>query len=240
MKNSNENKRLEQLNSIKGRLEYASWINLEKSFLYVETPKVACSTIKVILQELCEFDLPKNLMSIHYRNPKESFPQNIYECIESVDLIWSEEVFKFCFVREPATRLKSAFKDKVVNSQGKFWDKYRFAICSLNSLDNIQDITFEHFLNFVENTPDGSRDIHWRSQFQLLRPDIIPYDFIGKYEKFEADLSYVIGRLGIGNIHKYRSTQVNQSKDSLEERISNSQINRIQDIYKTDYQVFYD
>lgn len=181
------------------RMSYASWVDMDKGYLFIETPKVACTTIKVALQQISGFALPEKVMQIHYRTPAEKFVANISNYLECLDDIASDKVFKFAFVRNPYTRLISAYQDKIVNSKGDFWERYRTQIRVFNDLDSHQEIQFKHFINYVCALPDNKRDIHWRSQFNLLKPQIIPYNFIGKQERFNNDFSYVLERLQQAN-----------------------------------------
>jgi len=225
----------------RNRFEYASWVNLEKNFFYVETPKVACSTIKVALQRISGLPLPKNLMSIHYRNPKNLFVHNIFHYeAEITKILSSNNVFKFCFVRNPVSRLESAFKDKILNSRGSFWEKYRRDIRDMFSLSLNDEIDFECFVSYVKSLDDDKRDIHWRSQYSLLRPDIIPYDFIGKQENFAESFAYALGRIGVSEPFSYLDMKVNSSPNIQKNKndVAEQLKDEIREIYAKDVEVF--
>jgi hypothetical protein len=221
------------------RLTYASWVSKENHFFYMETPKVACSTIKVALQKICDFELPNDLMQIHYRMPPEKFVKNITDYTNDLDsILESDDIFKFCFVRSPYTRTLSAYKDKIVKSKGKFWDRYREQIISLNGKNISDQITFDDFLLFIESTPDNKRDIHWRTQTSLLNLDVFQYDFIGKQESFDTDFSYVLGRLVALNYRALVGNKVNSSNVEAKFPMTELQLQRIKIIYAKDFENF--
>lgn len=224
----------------KNRLSYASWVNLDKNFLYIETPKVACSTIKVALQKISGLELPENIMSIHYRNPPSKFVKNLYSYPNDIDYILnSNNIFKFCFVRNPYTRLVSAYKDKIIGSKGKFWEVYRCDIKAMFDLNDTEDISFENFVKYVASIDDHKRDIHWRSQFSLLRPDVIKYDFIGFQESFDVSFAYVLGKIGADDLFEHISSRVNETSEKRININLNADIkDLIYNIYKKDFVFF--
>lgn len=221
------------------RWNYATWIDVHNNYLYIETPKVCCTTIKQILQKNSSFKLPKNEQAIHYRNPPHEYIDSVKNYVDYIDKMIENGLFVFAFVRNPFDRLVSAYIDKIVRSQGKFWSNYRSAIVKLNKLESASEINFEHFVNYVDETPNNKRDIHWRSQFSLLAPDIINYSFIGKFEDFDKDMSQVLQKLSIRNVSP--GSPVNSSRNvrlSEEKHLFLREQSRIEKIYRCDYDAF--
>lgn len=199
------------------RWSYASWVDPEKGFLYIETPKVACTKIKKELQLLCSLPIPGNLNDIHYRQPSEDYVRGLADFEENFNEIFNDKIFRFCFVRHPKARLISAYRDKIILSKGPFWEKYRRQIRNMHALGEGQHITFINFLEYVASIPDKKRDIHWRSQSELLRPEVFKYNFIGRQENFNHDFSHVLTKLGITNPEKYLQSRENVSHASNKE-----------------------
>lgn len=202
-------------NANQKRLDYATWVDLEKKFFFMETPKVGCSTIKIALQSICGLAIPDDENQIHYRKNPEEFVNSLSSYSDRLNIVFQSDIFKFSFCRNPYDRLESAYKDKIVRSKGPFWNKYRKAIRTQFSLNDSDNISFYHFVNYVCSLRDSERDIHWRSQFSLLRPDLIKYDFIGRMEYFSTDLAYVLGRLKVDNYRKYVGIKANKTENSL-------------------------
>lgn len=127
------------------------------------------------------------------------------------------EYLKFGFVRNPYHRIVSAYLDKVVK-----WDveseEYQTQMYGLygddqvvRKLRNETKPTFKEFLAGVErviSTPrtksfdlrtaaayednTSRREIHWRPQVELLHPDLIHFDFIGKFGRMDEDKKHVL------------------------------------------------
>jgi hypothetical protein len=220
------------------RWNYATWLNVEKGFLYIETPKVACTKVKLTLQEISLLPLPENKENIHHRKNGD-FVGSIGDHIDDCDLLLeNKELLKFCFVRHPTERLVSAFKDKIQRSRGPFWERYRAKIRELMSLSDNSEIHFEHFVEWVRLTGDSSRDIHWRSQYNLLRPDVINYDRIGKMESFNEDFSAILNILGVPDTEKFVQGRENSTIKWPEVKTSSDTLSVIDEIYARDFQFF--
>ncbi len=89
--------------------------------------------------------------------------------------------FLFAFVRNPLTRLHSAYRDKIVNAERA--GKANIFACHGMTFG----MTFEQFVKRVAEIPDRSIDRHLRSQASFLTDKsgcLIP-DFIGQLESFQ-------------------------------------------------------
>lgn len=87
-------------------------------------------------------------------------------------------LFTFAFVRNPYTRVLSAFLDKVDRRAKR----------------RNEDVPFLEFLDYLER--DGLySNAHWAPQTSLLLLPFEQFDFIGKTEHLDRDLGYVISQL---------------------------------------------
>lgn len=126
---------------------------------------------------------------------------------------------KFGFVRNPYDRLISAYVDKVARPDFGSYE-YNAQLHSLYGDkgplrekfgNGTLKPTFKQFVQAAyqvlkqprvtsndtskrEGYEDNSsrRDLHWRPQSELLHTDIVPVDFIGRYERLESDRSKVM------------------------------------------------
>ncbi|WP_196799729.1 sulfotransferase family protein [Thioalkalivibrio sulfidiphilus] len=212
---------------------------MDKKYFYVETPKVACTKIKSILQVISGYSLPSRLNSIHYREHKKDFVRSIVDYLDECEAILSNpSVLKFCFVRNPVSRIVSAYKDKILTSEGKFWDRYRSSIRAFGGLPENGFISLETFVSWVESVPDAERDIHWRSQFALLRPDVINYDMLGKQETFDEDLERILQAIGIMEPRNWVRGRQNESATIYLQKELSSVLPVIYRIYSKDFDAF--
>lgn len=171
--------------------EYIFHISEKNRYLYVETAKVGCSTIKSALQ-LIEAGSSETQNDPHDRisspllKPSQAGPLFL-------DALYSDTFFRFCFVRNPYARVLSCYIDKLYN---KHVPKYINNL-GLNPLVNqrqekpFSGLSFLEFLNLIDNQKHLNADVHWMPQFSLLSPDIVDYNFIGRFENFSADLQRV-------------------------------------------------
>ena len=185
-----------------GSLGYHSWVSKAHKYFYIGTPKVACTKVKSILHQLEGYSIPEHIANIHGRDiDGQPFVSKLtdYSIEEGTHILASPRWFRFCFVRNPYDRLFSAYKSKIMNDNPQYF-KFREEIReSFNypSFKNEQlaKISFKDFVRYIKGIPDKSRDFHWRTQTDVLLFKSINYDFIGRLETFDKDLSSVLRRL---------------------------------------------
>lgn len=176
-----------------GNFDYAINISLKYNYLYTETPKVACSTIKTILQrmELDDVDFYRDdFDDIHNRNFSPLLkPSQIGNCEKLI----GSSIFKFCFSRNPYTRLLSVYLEKICGNK----PQKRQVLMQLgrNSADIRQSVSFDEFIGVICEQPIATMDPHWRIQYYQTFQQALNYDFIGKIEAFPADLHYALEKL---------------------------------------------
>ena len=107
-----------------------------------------------------------------------------------------------------------------------------------------QGTTFPEFIRFILHLHriNETMDEHWRPQYDLSLPCIIPYQFIGKFETLWPDLEYVLD-----NIYHVNSTQLGPVLDKKPttanianhfDQIPSHQKATLREIYKLDFEMF--
>ena len=177
------------------QLNYLVNISLQRSYIYVETPKVACSSIKVMLQRLelndPALDFPvSDFIHLRAHSPLLA-PVQVGRFRALLD---SASMFRFAFVRDPYARLLSAYLNKIAGNTPEKKDVLNRLGLSADILET--PVSFAQFISVVEATAPLERDLHWREQTLVLQPDIIRYDFIGRFEQFDRDIRQVFHRIG--------------------------------------------
>ncbi len=134
-----------------------------------------------------------------------------------------DKYFKFSFVRNPESRLISAWSNKVIEQNYFDFDEVEH--------EKMKDLN--HFISWVESLDIDNCDEHLKSQCSSI--DLNNIDFLGRFENFSNDFRFVLNRLGIDNseikhLNKSRRTEISLSK---------SQQLRIYYIYEKDFQIFY-
>jgi hypothetical protein len=161
--------------------------------IYVETPKVACTTIKRVLQA-AELGVER----------RHEMPDDVHARATSPLLapghdpegfalaIWDTATFRFTFVRNPYSRILSCWLDKMVSNETE-----RGRMAPMLGLDPNTPPSLAEFLEAIAAQPERERDPHWCTQTHLLNPQVIRYDFIGRFEQFRGEFSRVCSLLAI-------------------------------------------
>jgi len=119
-----------------------------------------------------------------------------------------------------------------------FWERYRTAIRARSKLGEGDAITLMDFLEWVEELPDGQRDIHWRSQVRLLRPEVFHYHFIGRLERFDKDFLHVLKCLNVPNPERWLQGRENTTQNVQNVELAEETRELIARIYSEDFTAF--
>jgi len=166
--------------------------------IYVNVPKCASTTIKMILSSLIGWNATsfEHLHKRRYsglKSPSQVGLSTFYRTATD------PQALRFSFVRNPYERLVSAWADKFQNKplvQGdSFIEKYlrhRPAIDASLPVGAERTLSFADFVTFANATADQRIDAHWQLQDDILGMPGIDLDFIGKIEHFETDIARVL------------------------------------------------
>jgi hypothetical protein len=183
---------------VEWRLGYASFACVDRGFLYIEVPKAACTAIKTFLRSLYT-DAPlrpfiennretRMDMFIHSRSnvpipPITSLPDTVQR-----ELFESPDALRFTVVRNPYTRLISAWRDKVLLREPTVEDVH----------SSVQgEITFEKFIAYIEQCSPAYWDDHWAKQVDMCFSHAIPFNHIGKVETLSKTARALNRHLGM-------------------------------------------
>ncbi|WP_170067182.1 sulfotransferase family protein [Roseovarius confluentis] len=157
--------------------------------VYVNNPKVACSTIKLTLQRT-ELDAPDyepvRSVHAHAESPLLTWPE-----IEGEEDEALEGRFIFSFVRHPLERLRSAYLNKIKLRQ----KRGRFRVQAGFDANEVPD--FESFVRAVCAQRPPEQNPHWRLQVFNLSLGRIDYHFIGRLERFATDWADLSAQTGL-------------------------------------------
>jgi hypothetical protein len=106
---------------------------------------------------------------------------------------WTDQAFKFAFVRDPLTRTVSAF-DFLRRGGLNRWDS-AFAETHLARFADVNDFAL-HGLG----DPEIMQYVHFREQVSFLtdpRTGRVGVDFIGRFERIDEDFAEICARIGV-------------------------------------------
>lgn len=211
-------------------------------YIYIATRKVACSSIKQMLQtaELgsTETTNPENsvsanrfgysqyLLNIHDATKWTLVHPNNYDDIER---LYENSRLSFCFVRNPYTRILSAFLDKILENE------YRRELFLGSS--RLNQITLRNFLEFIAAQDPDQMDGHWRPQLHHLTSFNIKYSLTGCFERFETDLVTIISSVSPSILNFRRDVREHSTSAATKiSLIDQPCIELIQKIYREDFE----
>jgi Sulfotransferase family len=187
-------------------LTYGSSASLQHRFVYLEVPKAASSAMKAVLRELREYkplklfagphrEVRRN-MFIHSRANIPFPPVNALSPQDQKELLEASDVLRFTIVRNPYTRLVSAWRDKVFLCDPGVDDVYAGVRHAAPALKQKNPIAFAEFISYLETRIEHSWDVHWRRQIDLTFPQGIAFTHIGKVEDLPSTISVLTRHLG--------------------------------------------
>ncbi len=164
--------------------------------VYVEIPKVACSSIKLALADHLRIDLePAG------GNPHEvRFPAPPSPAATSGPM-WPD-LFSFAFVRNPWDRLVSCYRDKILGEAPDYtsFDPQRGVAFCLARFDLYRaGMSFDDFVTAVAAIPDEDADDHFRAQSTFItdRNGDLAVSFVGRFENLAHDFRLACARAGM-------------------------------------------
>jgi len=229
------------------RLAHSSFVSPTYRYLYIETAKCACTSMKYFITELekpiCELSRKPYLretrrsMLIHQRNyiglPTllDLQPGEIREIVSG-----NSDYFIFGLVRNPFSRLVSAFESKVRLVEPGFENGPRWTAAEIGT-----DIRAT-FADFVARQLKslGAKEHHFATQYRLLFQHLMPYTKIFQVERFAEFEKFFLSYL-----KAYDATNLPRFKDRNRTLYPDWRLyydeataSRAQEYYREDFEAF--
>jgi len=203
------------------------FVSIDKQFIFCENPKTGISTVKKTLAELIE----NKKINYDVHNRKEFILKS--PCFNKLKKEEFDKFLKFTFVRNPYTRILSAYLDKMKKDTVEKQEIYKFANLDLN-----KKISFVEFLRILEKIKPVNINPHFRPQYINICYPLIKYDFIGRFENFNDDFEKILHqffddvKISIVDHHKTKAD------DRLKEYYDLEAIQLVKRIYARDFIYF--
>lgn len=173
-------------------------VNHNKKFIYCPIPKVANSSLRLWVLQIHYDDINCEYSKENIKYANSYLTLSKYGDRERSELIHDEKYFKFVFVRNPWSKLVSAYLNIVVDND-KFSRKqiepmYIFLSKDCSLIES-QRLTFKEFITYVYSTPDDKINYHFKSQYLFFED--YSFDFVGKYEFLESHIELIMNKLSI-------------------------------------------
>lgn len=186
------------------RLSYGSFVSLKHQYMYIETPKAACTSWKRLIVRIEGAECDAFAKPYHRETSKEMLihQRRHVHLPSALDvgaetraeiLSGSQEWFVFGFSRNPFSRVVSVFENKVRVGEPGYRDlETRYGTTRYPSAKN----AFAAFVAEVAADPScRENDAHLRAQTDLLLPALVRYTAIFQIEKIEQALAAFSGHL---------------------------------------------
>jgi tetratricopeptide (TPR) repeat protein len=206
--------------------------------IYVAIPKVATSTVLRNLYHITYKDdqyLTEDLRSAMKGIviPGQEFTGYYWEKVISV--INDKDYFTFTFVRNPYSRILSAYLEKFIRD-GKYRPPLGF---EPDIAPN--EISFVEFLRRVREYPVSDLNAHFTPQWYVLGLDrSMKYDFIGRLENMSSDLPYVLSQLNENQTFEvlHQAPHARNAAEKLKQYYSEEEQALVAEIYEDDFKYF--
>ena len=162
------------------------------------------------------------------------------------DITEKLKYYKFLFVREPFSRLLSAYKSKFVAGNEYYLKTFGRKIihdfrqqASEHAKNTGDGVTFLEFLKYIAVT--RFYDEHWRPYNDICHMCSVNYDFIGHLETIDEDAPFLLKELGIDDYVTFKSNRRSQTSSELLKyysQIPANYIKRLGTIYFKDFEMF--
>ena len=212
----------------------------DRRFLFLRNNKCACTQTTQLLYA--------------YGNHGEFYPGNVHGARRGIYVArhhWMDikpvykahKSFFFTFVREPEKRAHSAFRNFFVDLTNRTSRKHmKPMIAHGYDPTKAADYNFDAFLDYIAHSFAIDRlntDSHWRLQVDNIAYRDIRFDFIGRVENYEADISHVFEAGGAPGYPpaSLLAARHNRSAASRIE-VTPAQRARIRQLYAPDYEAF--
>ena len=167
--------------------------------VYIEVPKVACTSLKTAFAGLLGIDLREaggNPHEVRFPEPAEA-PRR--------EGPFYPGLLTFAFVRNPWDRLVSCYRDKIageVDGFTSFTVRPGVADCLARFGAFVPGMSFADFVEAVASISDADADAHFRSQYTFVANEAgeLAVDFVGRYERLTDDWAIVREKTGLPDV----------------------------------------
>ncbi|MFC6669104.1 sulfotransferase family protein [Marinobacterium aestuariivivens] len=218
-------------------------ISIRNKYLYCAVDKVANSTIKALLYKIEYGEVWKE----NYIDRKSLREKRLSPLLspfqlpsDLLDEVYKSDGYKrFCFVRNPYSRLLSCYLDRIADRRSF---PSREVYDALGKSEEL--VTFKEFIELVCEQNSVKQNSHWRRQVDDVMLCKIKFDFVGKFENLNNDL-LCVSKLVFGDILpelldlgiNYSPSKTNAS-DKLYEWYDQYLESLVYESYKQDFEAF--
>lgn len=225
-------------------------ISIKYRYVYVSTPKVACTSLKSSLMrlELAGYGLPHQVETAYARPHRGYLDSGFVKPFQMGAHAFDEfvsrpDVIVFAVLRDPLSRALAGYLDKVLKGTPIF-ETIRDEIATLRGVDAVSidpaSTTFNEFLAALEMKSDPRAiDGHFRPQATHLGFGTTPFTHLFRIEEFPALECGLRDHIGIKDFSIGRvGAHATNSTQKLHEYYDGRALENVQRIFAEDFDAF--
>lgn len=231
----------------------SSWVSPKYKYFYVGLGKIASTRIKLSLHILEGFPVPAQPFSwLHTRNLEgANFVPSLDDFSREMAgrILSNPDWYRFCFVRNPYTRLLSIYQSYCWLPTTLITPPYRTTRRDVQErqagtsyAEREGTVDFRAFVRYLEHAENLKTHYLWCPMYAGFRPELVPYDFVGYFENFGPDFKQVLRHLRVeeSQLNSFLSP-VNASrvrKRPLAAFYDQALADRVYTIYREDFEYY--
>jgi len=201
-------------------------------YAYFRISKAANSTV---VSSLYYGETSHEIRSLHYlQKIKDEYYDRPSDLSRDQVSKLLNSYFKFTFVRNPYTRILSAYLDKIVNNEA---EKRELVAIHLGKSKG-SEVSFDDFLLYLESGGIDENG-HWARQIDLIPIPLNKMDFIGRVENLQKDLDFTLSKIYNSCKPIISVREHSTSTSLLIKELAPETINRIYKLYESDFDSFH-
>jgi len=227
------------------RLRQSSFVNLDKRYLYVEVPKAACTQMKELLRTV-EGAPPIKVfaggaretrrdMFIHSRSnvPLPSLAE--LDDKTQREILEAPDFLRMTVVRNPYTRLTSAWRNKILLCEPAARDIYARIKGGPPDFRKKSLVSFPEFVEYLANDCDlRACDGHWRRQVDHTFFPALNFSLVARVERFGEGLRTFERHLGLSQLPVTAERNVSIAGDAP---YTPELADKVYSLYRSDFEV---
>jgi|GEM_PF-747211 len=223
------------------QFDYYANPSVKHDFFFMENPKVASTSL---LKELHRYEHASDVKLTGDPHDREKSPIPKLTTLSEQQqwkVLCSDEFPRYSFVRNPYTRLLSAYLSKIK----KPLRAKREILAIVNGVDKrevddlTQEVSFAEFVEVVCSQETKAMNAHWRLQSDQILIDHIEYSFIGRFERLNDDYRTICNAVyGIEPSKLGQSSNKTSSSDFITQYYNASLATRVYEKFNKDFDLF--
>ncbi|ADZ70202.1 sulfotransferase family 2 domain-containing protein [Polymorphum gilvum] len=223
-------------------MDYLFHLDRSRRWLYVEVPKAACTTLKLLLLDLRGLQRPADPLTVHARTVSRLQSPRMVGLRHFQDIATAPDALRFTFVRHPVDRLLSCYRDKfqpypLGTGGGAVKFARRHFGRALAGMDQDAPLPLEAFLDMACATARTPLNGHWLAM-DLIVPKSLEFHLVGKVEHLAEDVGRLLRLMGEERGLPEGLACVNATAAAGTPSVDRQALRRIETAYAADFERF--